>query len=310
MEMQQRWVTAQGVALVVLALTAVSADRGVLLQDSPQAAVDALLDADRRASASAAAASNVVVGLMPMFTDDVVMPVPGNRFARGKAEVETSLASNADNLRSRAEWTPIRGGISADGQHGFTFGYMTMRRDDKVEIPLKYLAYWIKQPAGWRVAVYKRARRADGPVSTTLLAAALPPRMIPITRDSSAIAMHRDSVAQAEQAFSDEAQKIGLGPAFTKWGSTDAVNMGPPTTAAFVFGAAQIGVSVQGDAPAGPSPVSWSSDTVFVATSGDLGVSIGMIRPNKPAPNQPAGFPFFTIWRRATAKDAWRYVAE
>ena len=78
--MQQRWVTAQGVALVVLALTAVSADRGVLLQDSPQAAVDALLDADRRASASAAAASNVVVGLMPMFTDDVVMPVPGNRF--------------------------------------------------------------------------------------------------------------------------------------------------------------------------------------------------------------------------------------
>ena len=308
--MQERRVAVQGVVLVVLAMAVSSVAWEEPSQDSPQAALNELLDADRRASTSAAAASNVVVGLMPMFTDDVVMPVPGNRFARGKTEIETSLASNADNLRSRAHWTPIRGGISADGQHGFTFGYMTMRRDDKVEIPLKYLAYWIKQPAGWRVAVYKRARRADGVVSTTLLPAALPPRMMPAIRDVSAIAKHRDGVAQAEQAFSDEAQKIGLGPAFTKWGSEDAVNMGPPTSAAFVLGAAHIGVSVQGDAPPGPSPVSWSSDTVFVASSGDLGVSIGMIRPHKPAPNQPAGFPFFTIWRRATPNAPWRYVAE
>ena len=298
------------IAALFLSMSAVTGLYGRAGQSTPQAAVDELLDADRRASTAAAASSNVVIGLLPMFTDDVVMPVPGGRFARGKAEVETALASNADNLRSRVEWTPIRGGISADGQHGFTFGYMTMRRDDKTEIPLKYLAYWIRQPAGWRVAVYKRARRAEGAVSTTLLPAALPARMMAPSRDPSVISKYRDGLAQAEQAFSDEAQKIGLGPAFAKWGSADAMNMGPPTSATFIFGAASIGTSVQGDAPAGTSPVSWSSDTVFIASSGDLGVSIGMIRPHKPAPDQPAGFPFFTIWRRATPADPWRYVAE
>ena len=300
----------RNVAALLLSIGAVVALQGQRGQPAPQAAVDELLDADRRASVASAASSNVVIGLMPMFTDDAVMPVPGGRFARGKAEIETALASNPDNLRSRAEWTPIRGGISADGQHGFTFGYMTMRRDDKAEIPMKYLAYWIRQPAGWRVAVYKRVRRADGAVSTALLPAALPPRMMPPASNSSLVSKHRDSLAQAEQAFSDEAQKIGLGPAFAKWGSADAMNLGPPTAATFIFGAASIGKSVQGDAPAGPSPVSWSSDTVLIASSGDLGVSIGMIRPNKPAPDQPAGFPFFTIWRRATPADLWRYVAE
>jgi ketosteroid isomerase-like protein len=297
-------------AALLLSIGTVAGLRSQAGRVTPQAAVDELLDADRRASAAAAASSNAVIGLMPMFTDDVVMPVPGGRFARGKAEVETALASNADNLRSRAEWTPIRGGISADGQHGFTFGYMTMRRDDKVEIPMKYLAYWIRQPAGWRVAVYKRARRAEGAAPTALLPAALPSRMLPPGRDPSVISKYRDSLAQAEQAFSDEAQKIGLGPAFAKWGSADAMNMGPPTTATFIFGAGNIGASVQGDAPPGTSPVAWSAETVIIASSGDLGVSIGMIRPNKPAPNQPAGFPFFTIWRRATPADPWRYVAE
>jgi ketosteroid isomerase-like protein len=277
---------------------------------TPQTAVSELLDADRRASAVSAAATNVVDGLMPMFADDVIMPVPGNVFARGRSAVNDALMKNGDNLRSRAEWTPIRGGISADGRHGFTFGYMTLRRDDKTEVPLKYLAYWVKQPAGWRVMVYKRARRADGAVTATLMPAALPARMTPPTLDSSLIARYRDSLRQAEQDFSDEAQKIGLGPAFAKWGSADAVNMGPPTAPAFIVGAEHIGPSVQGDAPAGTSPVSWSADIVLVASSGDLGVSIGMIRPNTPAPGQPAGFPFFTIWRRATPNDLWRYVAE
>ena len=37
-----------------------------------------------------------------------------------------ALRANPDNAGARLEWAPIRGGISADGQHGFTFGYMTV----------------------------------------------------------------------------------------------------------------------------------------------------------------------------------------
>jgi hypothetical protein len=49
---------------------------------------------------------------------------------------------------------------------------------------------------------------------------------------------------------------------------------------------------------------------VIVASSGDLGVSIGMIRRNQPVTGQPTAFPFFTIWRRATPTAPWRYIAE
>ena len=79
-----------------------------------------------------------------------------------------------------------------------------------------------------------------------------------------------------------------------------------------MIGSEAIGRTVSaGDAPGG-SPVSWAPDRVIVASSGDLGVTIGMIRPNaQPADGStPAGFAFFTIWRRATPKDPWRYVAE
>ena len=247
---------------------------------------------------------------MPMFGDDVIMPVPGNRFVRGRSGVHAALTAAPDHLRSRAEWTPIRAGISSDGQHGFTLGYMTLRRDDKVQTPLKYLAYWIRQANGWRVIVYKRSRRAEGAVSLTPMPLAVPKQMVPASRDSELIGRYRDSLRQAEQAFSDEAQKIGLGNAFAKWGAADATNMGPGTSATFIVGAEAIGKSVQGDAPAGTSPVSWSAEMAMVATSGDLGVTIGMIRPNQRTADQPEGFPFFTIWRRASPADPWRYIAE
>jgi hypothetical protein len=62
--------------------------------------------------------------------------------------------------------------------------------------------------------------------------------------------------------------------------------------------------------PATVSPVSWSADRAIVASSGDLGVTFGFIRPKAAAAEGARGTPFFTIWRRADAKDRWRYIAE
>ena len=62
--------------------------------------------------------------------------------------------------------------------------------------------------------------------------------------------------------------------------------------------------------PAAASTLTWAPDKVIVASSGDLGVTIGMIHPNTPTAGQPTSFPFFTIWRRANAAAPWRYVAE
>ena len=284
----------------------------LLLQTNPKAVVDELLAADRAFSTASARAADVIAGLSPMFADDIVMPIPGNRFSKTKAEAVEAMRSNPDNLSGRAEWTPVRGGISADGQHGFTFGFMTVRKTDGTEVPVKYLSYWVKRAEGWRVAVYRRRPRAAGAVSLDMMAPSLPTSPMHPRTDAVSVEAARMSLDQAERAFSDDAQKVGLGAAFAKWGSSDAVNMGPPDAAGFIVGSEAIGKSVGAGTPTDSSPVSWSPESVIIAPSGDLGVTIGFIRSNSPGPDGKAAppVPFFTIWRRADAKSPWRYIAE
>ena len=274
---------------------------------SPQSAVDQLLDADR-AFSRAGADKTVSASLLAMFTDSVVLPA-GNTFVEGRARAEEALRQNPDNLTARAEWAPIRGGVSADGQQGFTFGYMTVTRQDKSTVSMKYLAYWIRQNDGWRVATYRRRPRAEGPVSHEMLPPSLPPAMRPAQAVSAQLDQHRQSLAAAERAFSDDAQKVGLAAAFTKHGREDAVNMGGPKAAGFVLGSAAIGRAVGEGTPTDSSPVSWAADhQVIVASSGDLGVTFGYIRSNEKKDQPP--IPFFTIWRRDNASGPWRYIAE
>lgn len=277
---------------------------------TPPAAVEALLAADRAAAAHAAT-TTLVDGLTAMFAPDVIVPGPPSRLYRGLAEVTAFLRSAAD-ADGRATWAPIRGAVSADGQHGFTFGFMTVTRPGGVATPLKYMAYWVKGAPGWRVAGYKRARRPEGEASTAMMAPHLPAALVAPRTDAAWLERQRASLVAAERAFSDEAQRVGLGPAFTTFGAPTAVNMGGPSNPSYVVGNAAIGTLVGAGAPAPPSPVEWSTDVALVASSGDLGISFGFIRPHAKAADGSAqpGAPFFTIWARSGPDAPWRYVAE
>jgi ketosteroid isomerase-like protein len=280
----------------------------LLAAPSPQSAVDELLAADRAFSA-ASAKTDLVSGLTAMFADDVVIPMPPGQFVDGRTAVAAALRANADNLTARTEWTPVRGGISADGQHGFTFGYMTIHRQDGSELPLKYLSYWVKRPEGWRVAAFKRTR-ASAAASAAAVAPAIPDRLVEPTTDAKRLADAKASLDAAERAFSSDAQKVGIGRAFAQHGSADAINLGRPDEPGVVTGSENIGRLVSQGVPEGMSPVSWAPERVIVASSGDLGVTIGWIVPNTPSADRPAKNPFFTIWRKANAAAPWRYVAE
>jgi len=284
---------------------AAAAGPAVQPAETPQAAVDGLLAADR-AFAAAAAGTDVATGLSAMYDADVVVPLPGAAFARGKAAAVAALRANPANAAGRATWAPVRGGVSADGRHGFTFGFMTVAEPGKPDRGLKYLAYWVKRPEGWRVAAYKRAPRGPGEASAAMLPPALPARLVPPVEDAGAVAEHRASLDAAERAFSDESRTIGLGPAFAKYGRPDAMNMGRGP--GFTMGAEAIGREI---GSSGTPPVEWAPDDLLVASSGDLGVTWGMIRPLGAAPaGMPAAIPFFTVWQRAGAGEPWFYVAE
>lgn len=279
---------------------------------SPERAAQALFREDQAFSARAAQLP-LADGLAPMFADDVIMPGPPATLHRGRDAVVAFLRASPD-AAARASWTPIRVGLSADGQHGFTFGFMTLTHADGRTVPLKYMAYWVKGPQGWRVAGYKRARRPEGDAVMTTMAPHLPAALVTPRTEASHLEPLRQSLVAAERAFSDEAQRIGLGPAFVQFGHATAVNMGGPANPSYVAGAEAIGTLVGAGRPPGPpSPVEWSSDVALVASSGDLGISFGFIRPNeRPAGSTvtPPGTPFFTIWTRPSVGAPWRYIAE
>ena len=279
-------------------------------QATPQSIVDDLLAADRAFSV-ASAKSDVVNGLSAMFADEVLLTYGGS-IASGKAAAAEALRQNKVNAGARIEWTPFRAAISGDGRHGFTAGFMNLHTVDGKDTPLKYLAYWEKQAAGWRVLAYKRGPAKAMPPLTPM-PNVLPASLSSPSTDAVVIEGYRKSLADAETAFSNEAQKIGTGAAFTKFGSPDAINLGGPDAPTFVVGNEAIGNAVGGGEPPSGSRIHWGPDVkTIVAASGDFGVTIGHIFANEPGADgkpQP-GRPFFTIWRRDRVTDPWRYIAE
>lgn len=294
--------------LVGLAVSVAS----ISAQLSPQAAVDELLDADRAFSV-ASDKTDLVTGISAMFADEVVMPNPAG-LADGKPKAIEALRANPASTGARIVWNPLRAGISGDGRHGYTAGYMALRpADGGPTSALKYLAYWEKQEAGWRVLAYKRVLAKAPQTPLKPLDSVVPKQIVPSTANAATIEQYRKSLADAEKAFSNEAQKIGISAAFTKYGSPEAIHLASPDVLGFLVGNQEIGKSVGGGAqPATGSPVSWGADKTIVAASGDFGVTFGYIVANapgaggKPQPRRP----FFTIWKRNSPKDPWRYIAE
>ncbi len=275
---------------------------------SPQQVADELIAADRAFSA-ASARTDLITGISSMFATDVAMPTPTG-IAYGSQKAIDALRGNPANTGARAEWTPVRVALSSDGRHGFTAGFMTITRADGSVNPAKYLTYWEKQSGGWRALVYKRApAKAAAPAMT--VSYLLPKQIGASKNDSAAIEKHRESLAEAERSFSRDAQTMGIGAAFKKYGSPDAINLGGPDTATFTLGNQAIGDAVgSGQAP-NTSSVNWGPEKTVIAPSGDFGVTIGYIVRNKPGDDGkiPPGQAFFTIWRRDAAGE-WRYVAE
>lgn len=279
-----------------------------LVAAGPASAQDArllasqLLAADR-AFSTAGAKANIVDSIGGMLTENAVMPTPKLDFAIGKSAIIETLKSNPANANATAEWSPVRAGISADGTQGFTYGFMFIHETGKPDRRAKYLSYWIRRPEGWRVAFYKRALSAEGNV-TTRLEPAVPEELV--EANPQRLQENLASLKAAEQAFSDRAQEVGVGPAFLEFGSEDAMNMGSGSD--FTFGNTAIAKLV---GEGNTTPITWGPDKgALVASSGDLGVTWGFIRPKEPKAGEPAAFPFFTVWRKAAPDQPWRYVAE
>jgi hypothetical protein len=103
-------------------------------QRQPADVARELLTADR-AFATASADVDVVTGLSLAFGRNIAIPDrASSSFARGRLAAVAALERDTTNLSSRLTWSPIRAGVSADGMHGFTYGYTTRRIDAPREV--------------------------------------------------------------------------------------------------------------------------------------------------------------------------------
>ena len=283
-------------ALVVAAAPAAA-------QHAPQSVLDELL-AVERALSQAAAIRTPAEGIASLIAEDGVVFTRAGAVS-GRTAALASLSENPANRGRHARWRSIRGGVSGDGRHGFTLGYLDIDGGDPATARRRYLAYWVRGGDGWRVAALKQVLRrpdeSDAPPQPPVL-----PRRI-VRPDENAVPDHGTTLRAAEQAFSDRAQQVGIRQAFQEYGNRDAIHMFGPT--GFSIGLGAIG-EAQADQTA-PATINWTADTVIVASSGDLGLTIGHIRPNRAvAEGEPAAVPFFTIWRRDGPSEPWRYIAE
>jgi ketosteroid isomerase-like protein len=297
---------AASVALLSVTVLAAPQSSPPTTSQSPQAVADDLLAADR-GFAAAAAGKPAADAVAAMLDDDVVMfIVPQPPLAKGRSDAVELLGKAFAGDASSLSWAPVRAGVSADGTQGFTYGFATRTIAGKPPILGKYVTYWIKRPAGWRVAAFKLVPREEGPVSTEVRPAAVPERLVGAAADAATIAAYRADLDETERAFSDESQVVGLAAGFRKYGSADAMNVGGG--ADFTYGNETIAAGFGTDKG---SPLRWAPDGVLVASSGDLGITYGYLERNGAVPpGRLARIPWFTVWRRVSPQVPWRYVAE
>lgn len=190
----------------------------------PKVAVEELLAADRAFSTVASKADDPAIGLVAMFDKEVIVPSPKGHVI-GRDAALALFRENPSYKEGKVNWAPIRGGISADGTQGFTYGFLSLTGGHPARRERKYLSYWAKQPEGWRVVAYRQQVREAGTVSKEMLPPSLPSFSAEPVSDPAVISAHQQSVADAEKSFSDRAQMIGLKAAFREFGRADAMNM-------------------------------------------------------------------------------------
>jgi hypothetical protein len=233
--------------------------------------------------------------LSSAFSDEIHF-FAANQHVHGKDLSRKLLATNPANLTATIEWAPRSGGVSADGTNGYTFGFALQRSSDGKVLPMKYVAYWLKQRDGWHMLAFKRAPRPSGEAPPHAYIAETP---VALNGDSAATAR---SLAAAEKAFSDDAAVRGTQEAFRSRASRFAATMGGPNNVDFNHGPDEIAAGVGPDT----RDLDWSSDEVVVAPRGDLGLSMGRIRVRSAPTNPP--IVFFTIWRWENGR--WAYLVE
>ena len=220
----------------------------------------------------------------------------------GPAAARAFLSRDTLNPKSRMRLVVVRLDVSADGNDGYSYGYLDVIRPNGDTIFGQYKAYWRRDASGrWAALGFGRGPREAGALGS------LPDSLSPTatwykTWPSTDSLSARETLKAAEIAFSDSSAK-SIGAAFMAFAAPDAAKI---DGSAYVFGPKAIGRQFD-NPPQGFAGIAWHAEQGTISGSNDLGFNVGpVMRRGSPG---ASGGRFFTIWKRQPNGE-WKYLVD
>ena len=268
---------------------------------------DELLRADL-GRADSVARLGFAAGLASNFANDVVYLRGGLPIVRGRAAAAAIAAAESLSTGIAVRWQPVRAEASVDGRSGYCYGYAiygapatgapTIRVD-------RYISFWRRDDAGWRISAYAETYGAPPPALT------LPRGAVSSVIDNVPMARARgplEQVRAADTAFSALAQRVGTGRAFGDFAADNAQIFSAPGE--FITGPRAISESF--GTPGGSGALVWHPVAGDVAKSGDLGFTVGnaVFTGQREDGGQVVRYSkYLTVWKKQRDGN-WRYVVD
>lgn len=274
---------------------------------------------DRRAELFAADAAHTaaieqlgpVDGLVRPMAGNAVYLAPGIDLVRGRHDIREALAAEyPDPEHTSLARTLLGGDVSADGNFGFTFGWLYRTFADGNFSYGAYVAVWQREDGeDFHIAAYfsrPSVRRVPVREGFPLLLTGPGAGGVP---HADAMEELRRSVIAADTAFAALSVEQGTSIAFPTYASPDFL---------LIFGGNFVGLIGQqeiADAYAGWTPaevLDWTPVYAGAAASGDLAYTVGNAVDSYTMPDGTVlrGYSkYLTLWAR-DADGAWRFIAD
>lgn len=247
---------------------------------------------------------DLLTAVPKLFARDGIYISAGALTYRGPDGAKAWLMRDTLNATSKVRMITVGGDVSANGEDGFTYGYLDGVRANGELAPAWYHAYWRREDDAWRIAALVRRRRQEGATTPAITPRTIEKRAcVDVVKDTTATAKE---AADADRAFSD-AGAASVAEAFASYATADVAKSGPASS--YVFGRDEVRKLFT---PPPPQGLVWQPEVWSAARSGDLAFTIGIAGPRNGTPlatGANATGHYFTIWRR-DADGKWRYVID
>jgi hypothetical protein len=241
-------------------------------------------------------------GMLAFLAPDAAYLRAGAPIVYGRDATRSLLSAIQPDERA-VSFEPLGGGVANDLLAAYTYGVAARAAGSGVRIE-RYLAFWVRsrgQP--WRIVAYAEV---GGPVLSAPEASAITAQAIPAeTPTTKAISEARASLRAADSSFSDLSYRMGTAFAFSNTVADDGIVFGTPELA---VGPTAVRESLLPRASS--TSLTWRPVYVFVASSRDIGYSIGESVSTGRGPSgaaiQRAG-KYLTVWRNGRE---WKFLAD